>query len=120
MKWLLIALLKAYRYGISPLLGRHCRFEPSCSEYAMEAVQTHGALRGGGLACARLCRCHPWHAGGYDPVPPTADRSAKPQATRPAARSVSAPAVSAPAASIDTTKQATPPAGLFGFSQRTP
>ncbi len=79
MKTLLIALVKAYRYAISPMLGRHCRFEPSCSEYAVEALQTHGALGGAGLACARLCRCHPWHAGGYDPVPP-AKLQAKSQA----------------------------------------
>ena len=74
MKALLIALVKAYRYAISPMLGRHCRFEPSCSEYAVEALQSHGALGGTALAGARLCRCHPWHAGGYDPVP-----QAKPQ-----------------------------------------
>ena len=69
VKALLIVLVKAYRYAISPMLGRHCRFEPSCSEYAVEALQTHGALGGTALAGARLCRCHPWHAGGYDPVP---------------------------------------------------
>ena len=69
MKSLLIAFVSAYRYAISPMLGHHCRFEPSCSEYAIEALRTRGALGGSGLACARLCRCHPWHAGGYDPVP---------------------------------------------------
>jgi putative membrane protein insertion efficiency factor len=70
VKTLLIALVNGYRYAISPMLGRHCRFVPSCSEYAVEALQAHGALAGAGLACARLCCCHPWHAGGYDPVPP--------------------------------------------------
>ena len=70
MKIVLIALMKAYRYAISPMLGRHCRFEPSCSEYAIAALETHGALKGAGLSAARLCRCHPWHAGGFDPVPP--------------------------------------------------
>jgi len=72
MKALLIALLTAYRYAISPLLGRHCRFEPSCSEYAIEALRAHGAFKGAGLSAARVCRCHPWQPGGYDPVPPRA------------------------------------------------
>ena len=53
----------------SPLLGPRCRFYPSCSQYALEAVRTHGSLRGSSLALRRLLRCHPWHAGGYDPVP---------------------------------------------------
>jgi hypothetical protein len=70
MKSLLIALMQAYRYAISPMLGRNCRFEPSCSEYAIEALQTHGACKGAWLSGVRLCRCHPWHAGGFDPVPP--------------------------------------------------
>ena len=74
MKIVLIALMKAYRYAISPILGRHCRFEPSCSEYAIAALETHGALKGAGLSAARLCRCHPWHAGGFDPVPPRASK----------------------------------------------
>jgi putative membrane protein insertion efficiency factor len=63
------ALLAAYRYTLSPLLGRNCRFFPSCSEYAMEALERHGALRGSWLALRRVARCHPWHPGGYDPVP---------------------------------------------------
>jgi putative membrane protein insertion efficiency factor len=62
-------LLRAYQLLISPLLGPRCRFYPSCSQYAIEAVQTHGSLRGTYLGFRRLLRCHPWHPGGYDPVP---------------------------------------------------
>ncbi|MGE5491442.1 MAG: membrane protein insertion efficiency factor YidD [Actinomycetota bacterium] len=69
MKAFLVALLRAYQYAISPLLGRNCRYVPSCSEYAVEAVQKYGAARGGWLGLKRVCRCHPWHPGGYDPVP---------------------------------------------------
>ncbi|MBN8442138.1 MAG: membrane protein insertion efficiency factor YidD [Thauera sp.] len=69
MKTVLIALLRFYKYAISPMLGRNCRFHPTCSEYAIEAVQRHGALRGGWLALKRVGRCHPFHPGGYDPVP---------------------------------------------------
>lgn len=69
IKSLLLGLLRVYRYAISPMLGRNCRFHPSCSEYAAEAVQRHGALKGGWLALKRVGRCHPFHPGGYDPVP---------------------------------------------------
>jgi putative membrane protein insertion efficiency factor len=69
MKALLILLVKAYRYGISPLLGQNCRFSPSCSEYAIEALHRHGAFRGSLLAVRRVSRCHPWNPGGFDPVP---------------------------------------------------
>lgn len=69
MKSLLLALLKVYRYAISPMLGRNCRFVPSCSEYAVEAIQRYGALRGSWLATKRVSRCHPWCDGGHDPVP---------------------------------------------------
>jgi len=69
MTRVLVALVAAYRYAVSPMLGRHCRFHPSCSEYAQEAVERHGAVRGAWLAVKRLGRCHPWHPGGYDPVP---------------------------------------------------
>jgi uncharacterized protein len=62
-------LIRAYQLGLSPLLGPRCRFYPSCSQYALEAVQAHGSLRGCLLALRRLSHCHPWHAGGYDPVP---------------------------------------------------
>jgi hypothetical protein len=65
----LIWLLRIYQYAISPMLGRSCRFHPSCSEYAVEALQRHGALKGSWLAIRRIGRCHPWHPGGYDPVP---------------------------------------------------
>ncbi|OHC63126.1 MAG: membrane protein insertion efficiency factor YidD [Rhodocyclales bacterium GWA2_65_20] len=65
----LIALVKLYRYAISPMLGSNCRFDPPCSEYAAEALQRHGAFKGIWLATRRVGRCHPWHPGGYDPVP---------------------------------------------------
>ena len=70
MRRVLAALLRAYRFTISPMYGQVCRYHPSCSAYALEAVETHGALRGTWLAIRRLGRCHPWAAGGYDPVPP--------------------------------------------------
>lgn len=70
MQKLLMLLIRGYRYLISPLLGSHCRFYPTCSHYALDAIEHHGALKGTWLAGARLLRCHPWHPGGYDPVPP--------------------------------------------------
>ncbi|HTQ74823.1 MAG TPA: membrane protein insertion efficiency factor YidD [Burkholderiales bacterium] len=69
MSRLLSLLVAGYRYAVSPLLGMHCRFHPSCSAYALEALERHGAARGGWLALRRLARCHPWHPGGHDPVP---------------------------------------------------
>jgi hypothetical protein len=69
MRSLIKAMIHAYRWLISPLLGPSCRFYPSCSAYAFEAVDRHGALRGSWLAARRLLRCHPLNAGGYDPVP---------------------------------------------------
>jgi len=69
MNALLRALVRAYRYFISPMLPPACRFHPSCSAYAEEALSRHGALRGGWLAARRVCRCGPWHPGGVDPVP---------------------------------------------------
>lgn len=69
MKWLLLQLVKFYRYFISPLKPPTCRFHPTCSEYAIEALNTHGAIKGSWLAIKRVGRCHPWHPGGFDPVP---------------------------------------------------
>jgi len=66
---LLRALLRAYQWFVSPLLPPACRFHPSCSLYAGEALERHGAMRGSWLAARRICRCGPWHPGGYDPVP---------------------------------------------------
>jgi len=70
MNRLLVGLLRAYQLLASPMLGQNCRFYPTCSNYAIEAVKAHGAARGGWLALRRVCRCHPWNAGGVDLVPP--------------------------------------------------
>ena len=67
--WPLVQLLRLYRVAISPWLGANCRFDPSCSSYAIEALQTHGILKGTWLAARRIGRCHPWGGSGYDPVP---------------------------------------------------
>ena len=69
MSKLLLVLIKAYRYCLSPLLAPSCRFVPSCSDYAAEAIDKHGAGYGAWMALKRIARCHPWHPGGYDPVP---------------------------------------------------
>ena len=74
MQRLLIALVRAYRLLLSPSIGSACRFEPTCSAYALQALQSHGAGWGSYLTLARLVRCHPWCAGGHDPVPETAPR----------------------------------------------
>lgn len=70
MRTLIRYLIRAYQLAISPLLGPRCRFYPSCSQYALEAVENHGVLRGLWLAARRIGRCHPWHPGGIDLVPP--------------------------------------------------
>jgi uncharacterized protein len=71
MRALVALLIRTYQWTVSPLLGPCCRFYPSCSHYALEAVVRFGVLKGGWLALKRLGRCHPWHPGGFDPVPPT-------------------------------------------------
>ena len=63
----LVGLVVAYKFAVSPLLGRHCRFQPTCSTYFRQAVEKYGAVRGAARGLARICRCHPWHPGGYDP-----------------------------------------------------
>jgi len=70
MRALVRGALRFYQLALSPLVGPACRFYPSCSQYALEAVERFGVLRGAYLAARRLGRCHPWHPGGYDPVPP--------------------------------------------------
>jgi hypothetical protein len=70
MRQLIHFLIRIYQLGISPLLGPRCRFYPSCSQYALEAVAAHGSMRGSWLALRRLARCHPFSTSGFDPVPP--------------------------------------------------
>ncbi len=69
LAWPLLLIVQVYRLAISPWLGANCRYEPTCSEYALDALRTHGAFRGGRLAVKRILRCHPWGGSGYDPVP---------------------------------------------------
>jgi putative membrane protein insertion efficiency factor len=69
MRKIFVLIIQGYRLLLSPFLGSNCRFYPSCSEYAQQAIMEHGVLRGLWLAIKRLGRCHPWHAGGIDPVP---------------------------------------------------
>ena len=75
MNWLAIKLIHAYRYLLSPWVGNQCRFHPTCSHYAEEALKTHGLLKGGYLTGRRLIKCHPWHPGGLDPVPPAPEKT---------------------------------------------
>ena len=75
--------IQAYRYTLSPMIGSTCRFYPSCSAYALEAIDRHGAMRGGWLAARRIGRCHPWHPGGYDPVPAAPGRASDPDLKSP-------------------------------------
>jgi putative membrane protein insertion efficiency factor len=74
LRSVLIGLIRVYQVVISPRIPPSCRFQPSCSHYAIEALEHHGAWKGSGLAVRRLLRCHPWGASGFDPVPPSADR----------------------------------------------
>lgn len=69
MRRLLMALIRGYQLAISPWLGRNCRFHPTCSQYTLEAIERHGALKGLWLGVRRVLRCHPFHPGGHDPVP---------------------------------------------------
>ena len=69
MKQVFLALIRLYQVTLSPWVGGHCRFYPTCSHYAQDAIRTHGAARGAWMALRRLGRCHPWHEGGIDPVP---------------------------------------------------
>ncbi len=78
---LLLAPIRFYQRFISPALPPSCRYSPTCSSYAVEALQTHGAMRGSWLAVRRIARCHPWHAGGYDPVPPVRERARRPESS---------------------------------------
>ncbi|MDX2463836.1 MAG: membrane protein insertion efficiency factor YidD [Porticoccus sp.] len=78
MRKILILIIRAYQYLLSPLIGPSCRFYPSCSCYAQEALERHGVIKGGWLALRRLLRCHPWHPGGVDPVPEHSDLSSTP------------------------------------------
>ena len=69
MQKLILLLIRAYQYAISPLLGSHCRFYPTCSSYAQDAIKEYGVIKGSWLAMRRISKCHPWHEGGFDPVP---------------------------------------------------
>ena len=68
IKTFMISLIRFYQLCISPLLGNNCRYYPTCSQYAIEAIEKKGIIRGSWMAVKRICRCHPWHVGGYDPV----------------------------------------------------
>lgn len=69
LKKLALAVIRVYQVAISPMLGPRCRFYPSCSEYTAEAIRIHGVIRGAGFGIRRICKCHPLHQGGFDPVP---------------------------------------------------
>ena len=79
LAWPLLGLVKLYRLTISPLLGANCRYQPTCSEYALEALRVYGAFRGSALAAKRIARCHPWGGHGYDPVPGKEEETDEPR-----------------------------------------
>ena len=110
----LLVLLGGYRRWVSPLLGPRCRFAPSCSSYALQAVTVHGAGRGSWLAVRRIARCHPFHPGGHDPVPPVRRSGVEARPTRlvprpstrtPAPSAVHGPVSARPAAHPDASEQ---------------
>ena len=76
--FILRTLVRGYQWLVSPILPPACRFHPNCSAYAVEAIDTHGAVKGGWLMVRRVARCHPWNQGGYDPVPPLTPTRWKP------------------------------------------
>ena len=78
MRSLAVTAIKIYQYAISPFLGNHCRFSPSCSSYAVQAIEAHGLVKGTFLGIKRIGKCHPWHPGGYDPVPGEAGKTETP------------------------------------------
>ncbi len=75
MRTVVVKAIKFYQLAISPFMGRNCRFYPTCSEYTVDAITEHGVFKGLTLSIKRLGKCHPWHDGGYDPVPTSSDRS---------------------------------------------
>ena len=77
LRQLLLRAIRLYRFAISPMMGPHCRFEPTCSQYALTAIQEHGVVSGLWLTLKRLSKCHPLHRGGFDPVPRGLERSTK-------------------------------------------
>lgn len=79
----LAGAVRCYQLTLRAVIGANCRFEPSCSHYAIEALHTHGALRGTALTARRILRCNPWHPGGYDPVPPTQTSPSQTERTAP-------------------------------------
>lgn len=79
LQWLAIKFIRGYQLVISPMIGPRCRFTPTCSHYAIEAIKSHGMIKGCWLATCRLVKCHPFHKGGYDPVPPCCATKNKPK-----------------------------------------